>query len=130
MPCLPVGVWDVLPKEQFHLYSPSVLVTKPGIYEAFILMSQESLCIIWYSSVSALKLCEKKKKKAAEFSFDADVFSEEQRPEAFVWQIPACNTMLPAETQTLAGISLAAIFTKQPSQTACGRERKPNVYVT
>lgn len=90
-------------------------------------MSQESLCIIRHSSVSALKLC---KKKEAEFSFDADVFSEEQRPEAFVWQIPACNTMLPAETQTLAGISLAAIFTKQPSQTACGRERKPYVNVT
>lgn len=105
----------------------SALVTKPGIYEAFNLMSQESLCIIRYSSVSALKLCVKKNKKA-EFSFDADVFSEEQRPEAFVWQIPACNTMLPAETQTLAGISLA-IFTKQPSQTACGRERKPYEYV-
>lgn len=45
-------------------YSPmsSALVTKPGIYEAFILMSQESLCIR-YSSVSALKLCEKKNKK-------------------------------------------------------------------
>lgn len=45
-------------------YSPmsSALVTKPGIYQAFILMSQESLCIIRYSSVSALKLCEKKNK--------------------------------------------------------------------
>lgn len=67
VPCLPVGVWDVLPKEQFHPYSPSVLVTKPGIQEAFILMSQESLCIIWYSSVSVLKLCEKKKKKKQSF---------------------------------------------------------------
>lgn len=105
VPCLPVGIWDVLPREQFlpfiSIYKQCACYKNWDIYGAFILMSQESLCIIIGTLVSALK-------RTKEFPFDTDVFSEEQRVEPFVWQILACNVMLLVETQTLAWISLAA----------------------
>lgn len=77
-----MGIWDVLPREQFlpfiFIYKQCACYKNWDIWGFYFDESGITLHYYRYSSVSAVNFYEK-----AEFPFDTDVFSEEQRVEPF-----------------------------------------------